>query len=207
MRYVDAPEAPSEWQTEVLQKGREWLEKSADNRNAERPNPCWGNLRDEIGEAFDFICCYTVVYVANGEADHFEPWAKVRGTQRADVAYEWSNIRYADGWINSSKQSDQLPDPFVVQDDWFVLQLPSLELEATGRHPPEQQQAVDNLLKRVRKDPRVMKQRRRYLAQYRKGIRSLELLDEDAPLLGRALRHHPEHLLPADRARLLAGTL
>ncbi|MEZ4315588.1 MAG: hypothetical protein R3F14_46835, partial [Polyangiaceae bacterium] len=106
-----------------------------------------------------------------------------------------------------SKNDEPLPDPFDVQDDWFELHLPSLELRETGKHPPELQEAVDNLMKRVRDDERVMKPRRRYLKQYQEGIRSLELIDRDMPLLGRALRANPSFLLPADRARVRAGTV
>lgn len=204
MRHVDPPRRPRGWQTRVLKAGRSWLDDTAngDNRNAVRPKALWGKFREQIGAAFGHICCYTTVYVANGEADHFVPWQQVRGTPSADLAYEWSNIRYADCWINRSKGTARFPDPFIVQDDWFELQLPSLELRATGKHPPGEQQGVDNLLKRVCSDVRVMKTRRLYLAQYQAGIRTLELVDEHAPLLGRALRANPEFLLPADRARL-----
>lgn len=160
-----------------------------------------------MGEAFDYICCYTAVYVPNGEADHFTPWKAVRGTPRAHLAYQWANIRYADGWINASKGADPLPDPFVVQDDWFELHLPSLELRATAHVPVDQQVAVDHLLKRVGSDARVLKVRRRYLSQYLDGVRSIELVDREAPLLGRALRAHPQYLLPGDFVRLQAGLI
>lgn len=208
MRHVDPPTRPLGWQTHVLKKGRAWLnDGSADNRSAERPSAFWLRYRDEIGAAFDYICCYTVVYVANGEADHFVPWGDVRGTRKAHLAYQWSNIRYADGWVNRSKGADRFPDPFVVQDDWFELDLPSLELRSTAHVPLDQHDAVANVLRRVRSDERVMKVRRRYLRQYQEGHRSIELVDEDAPLLGRALRENPAFLLAADRERLQAGTI
>lgn len=208
MRHVEPPDPPWGWQTHVLKAGRAWLnEPGRNNRNAERPASLWLRYRDKIGEKFSFICCYTVVYVANGHADHFTPWDDVKGTPQAHMAYQWSNIRYSDGWINQSKGDQRLPDPFVVQDDWFELHLPSLELRATGEHPADQDAAVKNLLKRVQDDPRVMKTRRRYFRQYKEGRRPIELVDEDAPLLGRALRAHPAELLPEDLLRLQAGTL
>lgn len=208
MRHVDPPEAPQGWQEHVGNAGCKWLsEPGTTNRSAERPSPLWLKYRDEIGEAFDLICCYTVVFVANGHADHFIPWEEVKGTERAHLAFEWSNIRYSDGWINQSKGSNKLPDPFLVRDDWFELKLPSLELHPTGNHPPDQDRAVKYLLQRVQKDPRVMKTRRAYFLQYKQGIRTIELVDREAPLLGRALRANPNQLLPADFARHQAGTL
>jgi hypothetical protein len=208
MRHVDPPDAPAGWETDVFDAGCAWLSApGTNNRNAERPSALWLKYRDEIGEAFGLICCYTVVYVANGHAEHFDAWENLKGTPQADRVYQWSNIRYADGWINSSKGSDRLPDPFLVQDDWFALHLPSLELRATGKHPPDQNASVQNLLRRVKDDPRVMKTRRNYFRQYQEGKRTIELVDEEAPLLGRALRAHPAHLLPADLLRFQAGTL
>ncbi len=211
MRHVDPPKAPRGWQTHVLKVGRAWLNKrnkaGKKNRNEDRPASLWLKYRDQIGEKFAFICCYTVVYVANGQADHFIPWDDVKGTPQAHQAYQWSNIRYSDGWINQSKGNDRLPDPFVEQDDWFELHLPSLELRATGKHPPSEDAAVQNLITKVGKDSRVMKTRRRYFGQYKQGRRPFELVEEDAPLLGRALRAHPAELLPADLLRLQAGTL
>ncbi len=206
MRHVDPPPAPRGWQTHVLKAGRTWLNQPG-HRNAKEPLSLWLNYRDEIGEAFGYICCYTAVAVYNGQADHFIPWVAVKGTRRAYLAYQWSNIRYADGWINQSKGQTQFPDPFVVQDDWFELRLPSLELHATGKHPPKYNLEVQNLLQRVQKDPRVMIKRRAYFRQYKEGIRSLELIDAEMPLLGRALRVNPAVLLPTDLARLRAGAL
>lgn len=208
MRHVDPPRAPHGWQKHVRDQGRRWLnDPNADHRDAERPASFWLRFRDKIGERFNSICCYTVVWVPNGEADHFVPWALVRGTAQAELAYEWSNIRYADGWINGSKGDAVFPDPFVVKDDWFELHLPSLELRATGRHPPTEQPAIDNLLRRVARDPRVMKARRRYLRQYREGDMTLRALEQNAPLLARALRANPDYLSPSDQAQHRAGTL
>ena len=208
MRHVEPPARPHGWQTHVLKKGRDWLnEPGTNHRDADRPKPIWLDYRDEIGRAFGYICCYTAVYIANGEADHFISWDEVKSTSRAHLAYQWSNIRYADGWINKSKGTARFPDPFEVQDDWFELHLPSLELRATGRHPAHLQGAIDALLQRVRDDERVMKTRRHYFRQYKQGSRSIECVDEDAPLLGRALRNCPTELLPADLARLQAGKL
>ena len=203
MRYVAPKPAPWGWRTHVLKKGRDWLnEGNGRNRSAVRPASFWLAYRNQLGEAFDYICAYTAVYVPNGQADHFIPWDAVKGTPRAELAYQWSNIRYCDGWVNQSKGKDAFPDPFVVQDDWFELHLPSLELRATGTHPPHQDAAIKNLLKRVARDERVMKTRRRYFEQYREGIRSLELVDREAPILGMALRANPKYLTPDDRARL-----
>jgi hypothetical protein len=206
MRRVTPPARPRGWQTNVLQAGRRWL-RDPRHRHAQRPRDLWLRYRDQIGEAFAHLCCYSAIYVPNGEADHFTPWSALRGTRQAHQAYQWSNIRYADGWINRSKGAEAFPDPFLVQDDWFVLHLPSLELRATGRHPHTQDQAVQNLLRRVCDDPRIMKIRRHYFRTYRQQECTLTHIDRCCPLLGRALRDNPTWLTATDQARLHAGTL
>lgn len=177
------------------------------NRDAENAEPLWRKYREQTIERFEEMCCYTAVWVPNGDADHFVAWARVRGTPQAHLAYQWANIRYADGWINKSKGSAIFPDPFVVQDDWFELRLPSLELHATGKHPPAEHDAIQNLLKRVQKGTNVMRTRRKYFRMYQEGKHTIEAVDELAPLLGRALRANPKFLTAADFARHQAGTL
>lgn len=211
MRRVDPPRRPRGWQTHVFQRGRRWLrEWPGDNRCAERPADLWRrpyfrdpsrSWLDVIGESFRYLCCYTATYVPNGQVDHFVPWQAIRGTRRAELAYEWSNIRYSDGWINQSKGGDAFPDPFEVRDEWFELHLPSLELRATASVPDEQRVAVENIMRRIGRDERVMKTRRRYFGLYRRGECSLRFLDEQIPLLARALRRHPQYLTEADRGR------
>lgn len=208
MRNVSRPTEPLAWEAKVRIPGTTWLNiGTGENRNAERPSSFWLKCRQETGEAFRHMCCYTAVYVANGEADHFTPWATLKGTPQAEDAYSWSNIRYCDGWINRSKGASTFPDPFVVQDDWFELQLPSLELRETGKHPPQLSVAMDNLLRRVKDDDRVMTLRRQYFAKYNGGSMSIQLLDSWMPLLGRALRRNPSFLTAGDLALHKLGKL
>lgn len=207
MRRVEPPRRPWGWQTHVRDRGRRWLRRG-DHRAAERPNDYWrqNGFGDKIGEAFDYICCYCAMYVPNGHADHFIPWRDLRGTGNAGLAYEWSNIRYSDGWLNQSKRA-QFPDPFEVEDDWFELKMPSLELHKTDKVPSEQQTLVDNVLMRVGRDERVMKVRRRYYRQYSEGMCTLAYIDEQIPLLGRALRANPRYLTDADQVLHERGAL
>lgn len=208
MRHVDPPQEPLGWQTRVFDAGQTWLNKPGkNNRNAERATPLWGAYGKEIGEAFKHICCYTCVWVPGGGAGHFRPWAILRNSPDAHLVYDWSNIRYSDGWINSSKGTQSFPDPFEVQDDWFELKLPSLELHATGRHPSVHDQAVKNLLERVKDNYHVMPTRREHFRLYQEGELGLKALDRLAPLLSRALRANPSFLTAADFARHQAGTL
>ncbi|HND00268.1 MAG TPA: hypothetical protein PKW90_29345, partial [Myxococcota bacterium] len=128
----------------------------------------------------------------NGTVDHFVPWEAVAGTPEEWRVYEWENLRYAAGWINSARKLTPVPDPFKVQSDWFRLLLPSLQVEATDQVPVAQQDRVKNLLRWVKNDERVMRGRRQWYALYRTGKLTLEGLDEVAPMIADALRRQPE---------------
>lgn len=200
MRRFAPVSPPPDWETTVLEPGFEWLEK---NRNARRPRDLWSDYREDLASrGFNDLCGYTVMYTPNGTVDHFVSWSEIRGTPRAQMAYEWSNLRYAAGWFNSARKSMVVPDPHRVEDDWFELLLPSLQLVATDRVPATEKTAVNNALRWLMKDQRVIRQRRKWFELYRSRKLSLEGLDEVAPLISRALRKDPEFLRPSDRDSL-----
>lgn len=208
MRQIERPDQPPRWAEKVSEPGRRWLGEAGDShRLADRPKDCWRKCAKELRESFGNVCCYTVMRTYTGTADHIIPWHELRGTERAELAYDWNNICYADGWANAKKGRIRFPDPFEVRDDWFFLHFPSLELRATAHVPPARSSEVDCLLSRVANHQRVIDARRDGLVEYRSGSRPYENLILELPLLARALRRHPEHLLPADRARLEAGLL
>jgi len=118
-----------------------------------------------------------------GTVDHFVSWNEDRTR-----AYEWANYRFASGWINSSKQSlraEEIVDPFQVEDGWFEILLPSLQLVASKRLPEEQRVRLDSVLKRLhlRDDERVMRQRREWYRMYESKELTIEGLARKAPLI------------------------
>src|SRR5204862_6453922 len=108
-------------------------------------------------------------------------------------AYEWSNYRYAAGWINSSKSklsSRDIIDPFVVGKGWFEILLPSCQMVRTRRCPKKFRTRADNMLNRLHlgHDERVVRYRRHWLEQYDRKKIPLSDLDQKAPLLAEAVR-------------------
>ncbi|MFM9157494.1 MAG: hypothetical protein ACKOPK_06140, partial [Dolichospermum sp.] len=104
-----------------------------------------------------------------------------------DLAYEWSNYRFASGWINSSKGTldNQILDPFEVEDDWFEILLPSLQLVITDAVPEEKRQKAEFTLQRLhlQDDERVLRQRREWYKLYIDGDLTLTGLEKKAPLI------------------------
>ena len=180
MIHFIPPSEPYEFGGKVRQPGTEWLA----NNPTGRPRDYWSHCKWALAEGFRNLCAYSAMYEPVGTIDHY----RSTNTHR-HLAYEWSNYRYASSWINSSKQDAEVLDPFQVEDGWFEIILPSLQLVLTKEVPPEKQQLAQYTLARLhlRDDERVIRQRREWYAMYQRGGFSLEELERKAPLIARAV--------------------
>jgi tetratricopeptide (TPR) repeat protein len=146
---------------------------------------------------FQKFCAYSVTFIIadkqGGTVDHF--LCKSDYPQRA---YEWENYRYALPLINSYKgaynsdknSSDEwILDPFEVEDDWFELLLPSLQLVLTDTIPTEKRKQAEFTLQKLRltDDEVLVAYRQQWYELYQEGL-SLEKLEKKAPLITRAVR-------------------
>jgi hypothetical protein len=82
----------------------------------------WKLARSDLHQAYAGVCAYTCFYVPGfGSVDHFLP-----KTTHPAYAYEWSNYRLSSAEANSYKgESTEVLDPFIVADNWFVMDFPS----------------------------------------------------------------------------------
>lgn len=178
---------PAEFDTKVRTPGKAWLRKNSGGKK--RPVAYWRRCDIELAKAFDDRCAYTAMFLgAPGTVDHF-----VSIDENRALAYEWSNYRYAAGWVNSKKQkvaSREILDPFEVQDDWFELLLPSLQLQVSPHCPAAYRARAERTLEALGlgHHEKILRIRQAWLKQYEKGTLTLEALDRMAPLLARAIR-------------------
>jgi hypothetical protein len=183
LKFIPPPE-PENFDAKARQPGNNWLEKNPDKK---RPKDYWSQFRSDLADGFGNLCGYTVMYEPVGNVEHFLPFKNHR-----DLAYEWSNYRFASGWINSSKGTldNQILDPFEVEDDWFEILLPSLQLVITDAVPEEKRQKAEFTLQRLplQDDERVLRQRREWYKLYIDGDLTLTGLEKKAPLIARAIR-------------------
>lgn len=182
IRFARVPK-PESFNAEKT-SGDAWLMSHAKGRPPDR----WSTFKPQLSDGFRSLCAYSVMYEPVGTVDHF-----VSCDEDRSKAYEWSNYRFASGWINSSKQnlrSEDVVDPFEVSDEWFELLLPSLQLVATNQVPAEWKERVTTMLTRLhlRDDERVIRQRRAWYRLYEAGELSLEGLEKLAPLIATAVR-------------------
>lgn len=185
MIHFTPPDEPVNFDRDVRQPGIAWLERNS----VGRPKDYWnlGQYKSASADGFGNLCAYSAMYEPVGTVDHYRSCNSVRRQ-----AYEWSNYRFASGWINSSKQDidDRVLDPFQVEDGWFEILLPSLQLVLTDAVPQDKREIAQYTLMRLhlRDDERVIRQRREWYRMYQDGGLSLEELEKKAPLIARAIR-------------------
>lgn len=174
-------------------RGHAWL---AAHPRADRPRPFWREFVGDLAEAFEQRCGYSAVMIPNGTVDHFLSWKRA-----PNLAYEWSNFRYVDGRINAKKQlaDDEVLDPFEVDDDWFEIILPSLQLRLTDRVPAKLRKRARYTIERLglSHDEQIVTYRAQWYCQYHCGDLSLRGLYRVAPLIARAIEQAKEAPDPA----------
>jgi hypothetical protein len=183
--HFERIDEPSDFNAKARQPGRRWLEQHPDA--TKRPKDYWSAFKGPLAVGFGHLCAYSAMYEPVGTVDHFVSCHEDRAQ-----AYEWSNYRYASGWINSSKQNlkaDQIFDPFEVEDGWFEIILPSLQLVVSDAIPDEHRARAEFVLDRLhlRDDERVLRQRREWYRMYQDSELTLEGLRRKAPLIARAI--------------------
>lgn len=193
MIHFDAVAEPSTFDREVRQPGLLWLE----SHTSGRPKDYWSSYKGDLARGFGHLCAYSAMFEPVGTVDHFVSCDEDRAQ-----AYSWSNYRYASAWLNSSKSnlaSSTILDPLEVQDGWFKILLPSLQLVVDeDRIPQEFLGRAQFVLERLhlRHDERVLRQRQEWYRMYTDGELTLEGLARKAPLIARAIEAQIEASSP-----------
>jgi hypothetical protein len=165
----------------VRRRGTRWL---AQHPSGEPPS-YWRDALPELQAAFGQRCGYSAMHDLNGTVDHFVPRSRDRS-----LSYEWSNLRYAAQWLNGAKgDREGIIDPFDVEDGWFEVLLPSLQLVVSASAPAAVRHRLETTLRvlPIAHDERIIRQRRAWLKEYEDGHVTLEGLRRFAPLVAAAL--------------------
>ena len=182
MRFDQVPE-PADFDGKVRQRGGAWL--ASHSGNTDLPT-YWSPYRRDLADGFHQLCAYCVMTVAagEGEIDHFR-----NKRDHPELAYEWCNYRFASGRMNQKKHTADVLDPFTVQDDWFKILLPSLQLVLTDAVPEELRPLAELTIRRLglQDDPIMREQRAQWYEPYRHGHIDFEHLQANAPLVARAV--------------------
>jgi hypothetical protein len=185
MRFVPQPE-PAQWNARCRQRGRTWLNK---HPGYDRPYDYWTKFESDLCQAFRQMCAYCVMVVMKADMDHFVPVAHLKRKGKDEFAYEWRNFRYGEGVLNQRKSDRLILDPFEVQDDWFEIILPSLQLLLTDKVPKSRRGKAEFTLEKLglQDGEVVIRYRQKWFEMYRQRKLDLNGLREVAPLIARAV--------------------
>lgn len=183
IRFEPRPK-PDGFEERVETRGVAWLAAHVTGRGPAH----WLEFRTQLADAFGSLCAYSAMFDPVGTVDHF-----ISVDEDRSKSYDWSNYRFCAGWINSSKQSlksTQIIDPFKVTNEWFEVQLPSMQLVLTGRVPAAERERAQFVLDRLHlgHDERVVRQRREWYRMYQEGELNLAGLAKKAPLIAAAIK-------------------
>jgi hypothetical protein len=178
---------PDTFDERCRKRGQAWL---TNNPTYKRPNDYWTEFEPDLREAFGGLCAYCAMKIMKGQVDHFRPVAVLKKEGNDELAYEWSNFRYGEGVLNGKKWKHVVLDPFVVQDGWFEIQLPSLQLRMTDAIPQQHRDLAAFTIKRLglRDSEVVVRYRQEWFRMYRDGKLTLDGLRDVAPLIAQAVQ-------------------
>jgi hypothetical protein len=177
------PEPPG-FDANARQPGKEWLARNP----AGKPRDFWSPFKPVLRDGFRSLCGYAaMIDPTGGTVDHY---LSIRNHR--DLAYEWSNYRFASSTMNSIKRnSDEVVlDPYDVNEDWFEVLLPSLQMRVAAGIPPEYRARAEATLVRLklRDDERLVQWRRSWYELYESRRLTLDGLQRVAPLIAAAVR-------------------
>lgn len=187
IRIQVKPEYP-DFDKEVRKRGQSFLKQCPrPNSNEFNRHNYWSKALRELHAAYNRLCAYTTrELVQTGTVDHFKPKSKY-----PHLAYEWNNYRLARQSINTSKgNSEEVVDPFIVCEGWFILDMPSCLIKPGLDLTKGIRKAVNatiNIL-RLNNDERLVEERCSLLLSLADGEITLQYLDRHFPFISVEVR-------------------
>ena len=175
------PEPPS-FNEQARIPGNRWLARHPEKR----PRDYWSPFLKELADGFGDLCAYCAIYIpVKGTVDHF-----ISCHENRSQAYEWRNYRYCLHTINSRKGATparRLLDPCKIQEGWFEILLPSLQLRVSDTVPQQFREQADFVLDRLGlNDEWMVRTRCAWYEMYTSGQLTLDGLRKKAPLIAAA---------------------
>lgn len=186
IRVQKRPEYPG-FDAEVRQPGAVFLHQCPHPTSKDfKKKNFWSRAAKELHAVYGGICAYTAMYLAEqGSVDHFLP-----KNSHPLLAYEWSNYRLASGRVNNAKgNQENILDPFLLQDDWFFLDLPSCMLKANPVLTKRLRSQIDGTIRglKLNSDDYYAQERCNILMEYARGNIALDFMKHRYPFLAKEI--------------------
>lgn len=165
-------------------------------RDPHEKSAWWCQFQPDLARHFSYRCGWTAMAIGlDGDVDHYLACGNREGcpSPHRNLAFEWSNYRYASGTINSRKGNldDQILDPCQIGEGWFEVVFPNFVLRPTSLLPAALQDKARTTIKKLKlfNEHKVRFTRWMWYERYWNGGQPLiELLEKEAPLVAAAVR-------------------
>ncbi|HEX8070836.1 MAG TPA: hypothetical protein VF546_12845 [Pyrinomonadaceae bacterium] len=186
MMHIDPRPEPDIFNARVRVPGLKYLAANPRPTTGEFNNHSyWRRILQNLHDAYRGICaysCHWIPYDTGADTvEHFLP-KDIHPNQ----AYEWDNYRLVCATLNGRKGTfGDVLDPFHIEDGWFVLDFPSLQVKpADGLDDTLTAQVWATITRlKLNHDGTCLKARERYVKNYCKGCITMEFLWEEAPFI------------------------
>lgn len=201
MIHVDLQPEPERFDALVRKPGLRALA-----ANVEELPPYWRECMNDLRDSYRSVCAYLCVVVPRDtgarSVDHFAP-----KSSRRELAYEWSNYRFACSLMNARKRdSEDVLDPMDIQDGWFILEFGGLQVLPGADLGSEERKLVQATIDRLKlNDLECVAARESYHNEYLSGRLTLELLCEWSPFVAKELIRQGLTIEPGPAARGFEG--
>jgi uncharacterized protein (TIGR02646 family) len=188
IRVAQAAE-PSSFDVLVRQRGALFLSKCPKPTASQwRTHDYWNLVKKEFRTTYNEVCAYSCHWIpadtGANTVEHFRP----KDVHPAD-AYDWSNYRLVCGTLNGRKGTRSVIDPFAVDDDWFLIEFPSLLVKPSSQLSEvvatQVQETIDVL--KLNDESTCLQNRQGYVTEFCQAHISLDFLRRRAPFLAREI--------------------
>ncbi len=189
MIHIERKPEPHNFDKDVRQPGMTFLKKNPNPTDKQFNNHAyWRNVLHYMGDVYNGICAYSALYInslGSETVDHFIP-----KTIKPELAYEWSNFRYASRRFNTRKGTHPVLDPFEIGHHWLWMDFSKFIIKPNPFLSQEIKEEIRDTIEIFgwNEDEKYIDICRKYLIQFCKKIRSFELLKEEAPFIASELK-------------------
>jgi hypothetical protein len=167
--HVQRQRQPKGFKQLVGDPGKAFLAKKANPSSRDyKGHEYWTRVSKQLYGAYGGICAFSCHFIALDTGfrtvEHFK--SKVAYPHKA---YSWANYRLVCGLLNGRKGEHQdVLDPFLVEDGWFVLSFPGIIVKPNDRLPKRRWKQVDATIRRLclNSDESCVDSRQHWLEEY-----------------------------------------
>ena len=189
MRHILLGPEPFDFDEKVRSRGMLFLDTISDLNKIEwKGREYWRNCLPILRDQHSGICNYCATWIpystGSHSVDHFRP-----KNIFPELAYEWTNFRYASSRFNSRKGIKEIIDPVDIKPNDFTIDFSTMFIEPGVNTSASRYVLIEQTIEilRLNSDEDLIEERFEYYINYRSGEFSIEYLQRVSPFIAEEL--------------------